>query len=216
MSILSPYSIYVGAPAFADAAALTLCREGMDYLARWPEFSGTQEIFEAQGIKENHAAIIPLGAASVTMILEVEEEYATHQEAMKGCLSPHLFKKKNLLLGEWSLTMQSDIFGQVLAARVVFESVVATLDFLAAESTTLRRTYTLLLGHEEGDWTVPAEYNRGGGSTLSPWPEAEDVGQPVLNLAIADQLVRNKNSFFFQLPENTFYDPNGDALKHFK
>jgi hypothetical protein len=74
MSIQAPYSI-----TFTPEGGSREVLAGVgSWLARLPEFSGEQEIYETDGVNLEHAFFRPLGGAVWSLVVEVEKSAATY------------------------------------------------------------------------------------------------------------------------------------------
>lgn len=135
MSIQSPYDIVFTPEGGAD---ITLCESG-GWLETLPEFSASQELFEADGISLANAFFRPLGQVAVTIELVSEEDHPDLITALDAYLSAG---EGGILQAVGSLTF-SPASGR---AFTFANAVVATEDpdLPSGQAATLTRAFTIL------------------------------------------------------------------------
>lgn len=134
MSLQSPYSMVL---TLAGGAEIVLCEPG-SWLAALPEFSASQGLFEADGIKLGSAFFRPLGQVAVTITLTTEEDHPDLVTALDAYLSAG---EGGMLQAAGSLTISSE------SATFEFpDAVVKTVtpDLPSGAAATLTRAFTIL------------------------------------------------------------------------
>lgn len=135
MSLQSPYSMVL---TLAGGAELVLCEPG-SWLAALPEFSASQGLFEADGIKLGSAFFRPLGQVAVTITLTTEEDHPDLLTALDAYLSAG---EGGMLQAAGSLTFSPGGPSAVVFANAVVTSVIPELPSGAAATVT--RAFTIL------------------------------------------------------------------------
>lgn len=134
MSIQSPYDI-VFTPE--GGAEITLCESG-GWLDSLPEFSASQELFEADGISLASAFFRPLGQVAVTIVLVSEEDHPDLITALDAYLSAG---EGGLLQAVGSLTFSPASGRAFTFVKAVVTAV--TPDLPSGQAATLTRAFTI-------------------------------------------------------------------------